>query len=56
MTLHLVRVSGLITFLFLCTFYPFLSGKYDGLAVALSTMAQIFGVIGMLLVPVGVSC
>ena len=55
MTLHLVRISGLITFLVLCTFYPFLSGKYDGLAVPLSTMAQIFGVIGLLLVPVGVS-
>ena len=55
MTLHLVRVSGLITVLVLFTFYPFLSGKFDGLAVPLSTMAQIFGVVGLLLVPIGVS-
>jgi hypothetical protein len=35
-------------------FYPFLPGKYDGLAVPLSTMAQLFGAAGLLLVPIGV--
>ncbi|MCA1633009.1 MAG: hypothetical protein LC802_04615 [Acidobacteria bacterium] len=39
----------------LCTFYPFLPGEYDGLAVPLSAMAQTFGMVGLLLVPVGVS-
>ena len=54
MTIHLVRITGLITLLVLCTFYPFLSGEYDSLAVPLSAMAQIFGLIGLLLVPIGV--
>ena len=54
MTLHLVRIGGLIILLVLCTFYPFLPGEYDGLAVPLSAMAQTFGTLGLLLVPVGV--
>ena len=55
MTLHLVRMGGLIMLLVVCTFYPFLPGEYDGLAVPLSAMSQTFGVAGLLLVPVGVS-
>src|SRR5688500_16893209 len=55
MTLHLVRMGGLVMLIVLCTFYPFLPGEYDGLAVPLSAMAQTFGVVGLLLVPVGVS-
>jgi len=54
MTLHLVRMGGLIILIVLCTFYPFLPGEYDGLAVPLSGMAQAFGMVGLLLVPVGV--
>lgn len=54
MTLHLVRLAGLAVLIVLCTFYPFLPGAYDGLAVSLSAMAQIFGMVGLLLVPVGV--
>ena len=54
MTLHVVRIGGLITLLVLCTFYPFLPGEYDALAMPLSGMAQIFGIVGLLLVPVGV--
>lgn len=53
MTLHLVRISGLIVLLILCTFYPFLPGEYDGLALPLSAMAQAFGLLGLLLAPVG---
>jgi hypothetical protein len=34
--------------------YPFLPGGYDGLAVALSTMTQVLGILGLLLVPVGI--
>ncbi|HEX5885823.1 MAG TPA: hypothetical protein VFY67_14875, partial [Pyrinomonadaceae bacterium] len=37
----------------LCTLLPFLPGSYDNLAVALSEMAHMFGVVGLLLVPVG---
>ncbi len=33
--------------------YPFLSGGYDRLAVPISTMVQVFGVVGLTLVPVG---
>jgi hypothetical protein len=54
MTLHLVRIGGLIILVVLCTFYPFLPGEYDRLAVPLSAMAQTFGMVGLLLVPVGV--
>src|SRR5688572_30123657 len=38
----------------LITLLPFLPGRYDRLAVPLSGMAQLFGVVGLLLVPVGV--
>jgi hypothetical protein len=53
MTLHLVRMGGLVVLIVLCTFYPFLPGAYDGLAVSLSAMAQMFGMAGLLLIPVG---
>ena len=39
--------------LVLCMVYPFLPGGYDRLAVPLSTMAQVFGVVGLALVPGG---
>ncbi len=54
MTLHLVRMGGIMALVVLCIIYPFLPGEYDSLAVALSTMAQTFGMLGLLLVPVGV--
>jgi len=54
MTLHLVRMGGITTLSVLCLFYPFLPEKYDELAAALSTMAQLFGAAGLLLVPIGV--
>lgn len=53
MTLHIVRIVGLVMLIVLCTFYPFLPGTYDPLAVSLSGMAQIFGTVGLLLIPVG---
>jgi hypothetical protein len=34
--------------------YPFLPGQYDVLAMPLSTMAQLLGTAGLLLVPIGV--
>ena len=48
------RIAGIIILIVLFIIYPFLSGGYDGLAMPLSTMAQAFGVLGMLLVPAGV--
>lgn len=52
MALHLVRMGGITTLMVLCMFYPFLPGKYDGLAVPLSTMAQLFGAAAVLLLPI----
>jgi hypothetical protein len=37
----------------LCTLLPFLPGRYDALAVALSRVAQVSGILGLLLVPAG---
>ena len=37
----------------LTTLLPFLPGGYDTLAVPLSAMSQVFGIVGLLLVPVG---
>lgn len=37
----------------LCMVYPFLPGKYDAFALPLSTIAQLFGAAGLLLVPIG---
>lgn len=50
---HFVRMSGITLVIVFCTFYPFLPGRYDGLAVTLSFMAQLLGVTGVLLVPIG---
>ena len=52
MTLHILRIAGLIALLILWTFYPVLPGGYDPLAVSLSAMAQTFGIGGLLVVPV----
>jgi len=45
-----VLVAALIL---LCMFLPFLPGRYDGMAAALSLMAQVMGMAGLLLVPAG---
>ena len=37
-----------------CMFYPFMPGTYDRMAVTISGMAQMLGVGGLLLVPIGV--
>ncbi len=54
MALHLVRMGGIAALVVVCIIYPFLPGSYDSLAMALSTMSQAFGVLGLLLVPAGV--
>ena len=53
MITHLVRIILIILPIALCVVYPFLPGDYDSLAMPLSTIAQGFGVLGVLLVPVG---
>src|SRR5262245_17549857 len=53
MALHLVRMVAVTALLVFCTFYPYLPGEFDGLAVALSMMAQIFGLVGVAVVAVG---
>lgn len=55
MILHIVRIVGLIPLIVLCTFYPFLPGEYDSLAMSLSAMAQTLGLAGLLGVPVGIA-
>jgi hypothetical protein len=54
MTLHLVRLGGIVILLAVCMFYPFLPGDYDAMAIAVSTIAQIIGTVGLLFVPIGV--
>ena len=50
---HLGRIVGMAALLVVCMVYPFLPGGYDRLAVPLSAMAQVFGVVGLALVPGG---
>lgn len=53
MILHLPGIALTIAFILFCTLLPFLPGSYDNLAIALSEMAHMFGIVGLLLVPVG---
>jgi hypothetical protein len=53
MAFHLFRIGAITLAIVFCTFYPFLPGPHDGLSLAVSVMAQTFGVVGLLLVPVG---
>ncbi|HKV34974.1 MAG TPA: hypothetical protein VJP89_11645 [Pyrinomonadaceae bacterium] len=53
MILHILGIVSTIAFILFCTLLPFLPGSYDNLAIALSEMAHMFGIVGLLLVPVG---
>jgi len=53
MILHLALIGGITTLIVLCMFYLASPGGYDGLAVILSATAQVFGIAGLLLVPIG---
>ena len=55
MTLHLVRMTAITALIVFCTFYPYFPGEFDGLAVALSTMAQIVGLLGVAVAAVGLA-
>lgn len=50
---HLLGIVVTIALILLCTLLPFLPGSYDNLAVALSEMAHMFGIVGLLLIPIG---
>ena len=48
-------MTAITAFIILCTVLPFLPGPYDRMAVPLSMMAQLFGIVGLVLVPVGIA-
>src|SRR5688572_29232947 len=53
MIAHVVRMTAMTASIILCTFLPFLPGRYDSAAVPLSMAAQVLGWLGLLLVPIG---
>lgn len=50
---HCLGITAVTTGIILGTLLPFLPGRYDSLATPLSLMSQIFGKVGLLVVPVG---
>jgi hypothetical protein len=50
---HIIAILAVALLIVVCMFYPFLPGNYDGLAITLSVMSQLFGMIGLLLVLLG---
>ena len=54
MTLHFTRMLLIILAILVCMFLPFIPGRYDGLAVTLSFIAQVLAVAGLVLVPIGI--
>lgn len=46
MVVHLVRIGAMTILIIAFVFLPFLPGGYDGLAVTLSGVSQLFGVAG----------
>lgn len=53
MLVNIFRIGGITMLILACMFLPFFPGRYDSLAVSLSTMAQIFGITGMIFIPIG---
>lgn len=54
LTKHITLLIFLTALLTLGIANPFLSGDYDRLAMPISTMIQVFGLVGLALVPVGI--
>lgn len=48
------RIGAVTASIILLTLFPFLPGRYDSVAVPVSLMCQLFGKLGLLLVPVGI--
>ena len=53
MIAHVLRATAVTAVIVLATLLPFLPGRYDPAAVALSMMAQALGILGLLLAPIG---
>jgi hypothetical protein len=53
MSIHALGIGAAIACITGVTLLPFFPGRYDSLAAPLSLMAQVFGIVGLLLVPVG---
>jgi hypothetical protein len=53
MLTNFLGIAAATAVIVLCTVLPFLPGPYDSLAVSLSGISQLFGMVGLLLVPVG---
>jgi len=53
MVRHAVRIAAIVFLTALIMVYPFLPGQYDVLAFPLSTIVQLLGTVGLLLVPLG---
>ena len=50
---HLLWMAGITVLALASMFYPFMPGTYDRMAIPLSGMAQVCGLAGLLLVPIG---
>ncbi|MFN0205480.1 MAG: hypothetical protein ACKVS6_04110 [Planctomycetota bacterium] len=50
---HAVQIGAITVLALASMFYPFMPGTYDRMAVPLSGMAQVLGVVGLVLVPIG---
>jgi MFS family permease len=51
--LHALRLGAILVVLAVAILLPYLPGEYDGLAQTVSVTAQLIGVVGLLLVPIG---
>ena len=55
MARHLARIGAISAAILVCLFLPYLPGGYDRFAVTLSTLAQMLGYAGALMIPLGLS-
>lgn len=53
MVIHGIRITAITVSAIALTFLPFLPGQYDHFAVMLSGIAQWFGIVSLLFVPIG---
>lgn len=51
---HSLQIAAICALALASMFYPFMPGTYDRMAVTLSGVAQILGLLGLLLVPIGI--
>jgi hypothetical protein len=51
---HTLQLAAITSLALACMFYPFIPGTHDRLAVTLSAMAQVLGLTGVLMVPIGI--